>query len=59
MKFRIVIQNQKFVPQVKDGWWTGWEGMCDVYDTMEEAIEHIETFQKSMVDDGKVVWEGK
>jgi hypothetical protein len=59
MKFRIIIENQKFVPQVKDCWWTPWQGMCDKYDTMEEAKEHIRTFQKLIADDGKVVWEGK
>lgn len=68
MRTRIIIKNQKYVPQVKEHWWNFWAEICSGstnrllgiyqdFDTMEKAKKCIHEYQAQKKDDGKVVWE--
>jgi len=67
VKSRVIIKHRKFVPQIKENWWSGWRGICrghfktfvgfyEEFDTIEEAIDEIKAYEEQEIDDGKVVW---
>ena len=61
MKVRIIMDGEKFRPQIKSGWWwndiikTGYNYVPEICDTQEEAMEVL----KKQKDNDKIVFEGK
>ena len=66
MKARVIIEDKKFVPQMKKHWWSNWMPFIEhtgIYpypiaaETLEQAVEYIEKYVALKKDNGKVVWE--